>query len=266
MNEWPDYERQLKKRKNETVSVVVVCHNESPDRIRHTLDSVAGQDYAAVELVVVDGGSGTETLDALQSGNWRIDRFVSEPDNGIYDAMNKGVKLASGEWILFMNIGDRFYSADVLGRLVREGHCGGVDMIFGRAATLSSAQTLVTDFVNPRMAKWYLYYGYICHQAILARKRVFENIGGFDTAYRLISDRDWLLRFIRANLKSKSADMIVCDWELRGASSNISLVETERRKMVSVHFSKWEKILFRAIWIAIRIQNRIRTGNFSLPR
>jgi len=95
------------------VSVITICYNNRSG-LQRTMDSVASQTYRNIEYIVIDGGSTDGSVDLCKSRANEIDVFVSEPDKGIYDAMNKGIERASGEWIICMNSGDEFYTTDVL--------------------------------------------------------------------------------------------------------------------------------------------------------
>lgn len=110
------------------VSIVTVVRNDAPGLAR-TLASVAAQDYANRQMVVIDGGSTDGTLETLRQHATVIDIWVSEPDEGIYHAMNKGVALADGEWLLFMNAGDEFAGADALSSAVAVTDPG-VDVVY----------------------------------------------------------------------------------------------------------------------------------------
>ena len=98
------------------VSVVTVVRNDAQG-LERTMDSVASQDYSPMEYVVVDGASTDGTVEVLQRREAEIDRWISEPDSGIFDAMNKGIRLVSGEYVCFMNTGDRFVSTDTVSRM-----------------------------------------------------------------------------------------------------------------------------------------------------
>ena len=97
------------------LSVITVCY-QAAEMLQKTIDSVSQQDYKPLEYIVVDGGSTDATLDIIARHQDIITRWVSEPDRGIYDAMNKGVTMATGEWVIFMNAGDTFAAPDVLRR------------------------------------------------------------------------------------------------------------------------------------------------------
>ena len=98
---------------NVKISIVTVCYN-AVAVIEKTIQSVLSQTYRNIEYIVIDGASTDGTIDVLKKYQTKISCFISEPDEGIYDAMNKGLKIATGEWICFMNAGDFFYDTEVL--------------------------------------------------------------------------------------------------------------------------------------------------------
>lgn len=112
------------------ISVITVCWNSAKEII-HTLESVLAQDYPDIEYVVVDGGSTDGTVDIIRRYADRIQTFVTEPDQGVYDAMNKGISLATGDYVMMMNAGDFFPSSDTLSRAVAMMDDRDVDVYYG---------------------------------------------------------------------------------------------------------------------------------------
>ena len=98
----------------EKISIIVVCFNEKPSGISFTLDSVLAQTYGNKEVVVIDGGSKKETIDCLDKYATKGITYFSKPDQGIYHAMNRGIDASTGQWLIFMNMRDRFHDANVL--------------------------------------------------------------------------------------------------------------------------------------------------------
>src|SRR3954447_11488384 len=146
-------------------SVITVCKNAS-ESITATIDSLSSQSYRDFEYLIIDGASTDGTLETVrQNTGGFITHIVSEPDAGIYDAMNKGIKLAQGDWIYFLNAKDRFANKDVLRQVADYSHRSPeVDLFYGDAIFCSEErQRLVRyDWVT----RWNLRFEKLCHQAV----------------------------------------------------------------------------------------------------
>ena len=160
-----------------TYSIIVVTYNNA-DGLRRTLLSIRRLDYAQKEVVVVDGGSKDGTLDVIAQYQDVVTTSVSEKDNGIYNAMNKGVRLVTGDYVVFMNAGDEFANKDVLSLV--NGYDGdiilGEDIYGGVRRTLKQKMTLY-DILSIG----------ICHQAVYYRRAVLQKYG-FDESYKITAD------------------------------------------------------------------------------
>lgn len=153
----------------QTVSVVTVCFNNR-EGLERTIKSFAAQDYAGKELIIVDGGSNDGTLKTIQRNKDIIGRFTSEPDNGIYDAINKGIKLATGEWIVCMNAGDVFASDTVLNDVLGKDIPKDKHFIYSDYAE-SNADGKIT--VKPSDRK----RGLVFHQSAIYRRSLHNEYG-----------------------------------------------------------------------------------------
>ncbi|WP_262922317.1 glycosyltransferase family 2 protein [Salinibacter ruber] len=189
------------------VSVVTVVHN-AETVITETIDSVLRQDYPAVEYVIVDGGSTDDTWEIVQSYDGGIDRAISEPDDGIYDAMNKGAGLATGDWIVYMNAGDTFASSHVLSSL-QELFVSDADVVLGGVE-----KVLVDEYETRRFQQTPGEVGALwkrmptTHQSVLVRREhVLEY--PFDTSYRWCADQDQLLRLQAAGKTFQKVDTVI---------------------------------------------------------
>ncbi len=178
------------------VSIITVCYNALAT-LPATAESLFSQTSQNYEWIVVDGASTDGSLAWLEENCGRMSSFVSERDNGIYDAMNKAVKLARGAWVFFLNADDRFADREVLADIARELQSAvkGEGIVFGDA--------IYTDGTRewPRAFHWVtgrnLVYGDLCHQVIFARRELFSTVGGFDTTLRINADFEWLLRVVK---------------------------------------------------------------------
>ncbi len=255
---------------NETVqplfSIISICWNEEPKRIRETFDSIYAQTYPRVEHIVVDGNSAQPTRQALDGYVEQMNRFLSEPDKGVYDAMNKGIELASGDFILFLNIGDRFVDADVLQKMAAfiQAHPS-YDYYYGNALRLRG-DALEFAAATKRITKLHLYEATVCHQSVLARRTLFTEIGSFDLQYKIIADREWILRALLHDARGQHSGVTGCIFELGGLSSDGARRAGELQRMQKQHYSQPERALYGTIWFLRKVVKRIRQRNFKLPR
>lgn len=154
-----------------TISVVTVVRN-GKDAIAETMDSVLAQDYPRIEYIVIDGDSTDGTKDIVERYRNRLDLFISEKDQGVYDAMNKGVSLAQGDFILFMNSGDQFASNDAVSSVMRSVEAGREQIFFGGWLRRSGDGTLVS--CRPVLEK-----GLFNHQAVIYSRTIHDWHGGY---------------------------------------------------------------------------------------
>lgn len=179
------------------ISIVIPSYNRAT-LIRQALESVLKQTYQAFELIVVDGGSTDGTLEILDEIPDL--RLVSEPDRGMYDALNKGLQLAKGEIVGFLN-SDDFYSEDGLGAVAAQFEKTSVDAVAGQAIYFFRRGKGADLFFRPSKPlmpplPWReVIYGDPAFNAWFFHRRVFDRIGGFDITYRIAGDRDFLFRF-----------------------------------------------------------------------
>lgn len=175
-----------------TVSVVTVSYNAAAT-IQRTIESVLAQTYSQVEYLVIDGGSQDGTRDVLESYGTRLN-FVSERDRGIYDAMNKGVAKAKGEWIHLLNADDWYSDPDALARAVprldanRTNYCD-IERVYAHG--LRVRQSL-------DVRRWMLFISaFLPHPGLFVSRGQYNAIGLYDTGFRIAADHDFLLRLTR---------------------------------------------------------------------
>lgn len=184
---------------NPLVTVVTVVYNARED-MEKTLRSVLGQTYENLEYIVVDGGSTDGTTDVIKKYENRIHRWISEPDKGPYDAMNKGIELARGEWINFMNAGDRFYDDDVI-RDVFSDFPRDADFIYGNHYYRISEQKTVLREAGEFREIWEKMkasefsipwlQSIPCHQTFFSKTRLMKETK-FNLRYKMAADYNFL--------------------------------------------------------------------------
>jgi len=180
------------------LSVVTVCFN-SAETLEGTIRSVLGQDYGDVEYIVVDGGSTDGTLDVLAEYDGRIAEWISEPDRGIYDAMNKGIQRATGEIVGFLNADDAYADERVLSDVAGAMAVAGCDAVYGDLVYVSPkdghrvVRYWQTGLYKPKS----FYSGWVPpHPTFFCRKSLFDKFGGFDPSYEIAGDFELMLRLI----------------------------------------------------------------------
>ncbi len=198
------------------ISVITVCRN-ARHALEKTIKSVKGQSYGNIEYIVIDGASTDGSSEYLESLGDKIDILVSEPDRGIYDAMNKGIARASGEWLIFMNAGDTFASDNTL------------DSIFSSPDDYSGYGIIYGDVIKtgidgiPRRKKAEPPHNshrmFFCHQSSLIR-RTDALSTPFDTRYRMSADLCQMKTLLKKGVKFKQIGMPIAVFDTSGVSNS----------------------------------------------
>ncbi len=182
-------------------SIITVCFN-SRDTILSTLESVHKQTYISIEHIVIDGGSTDGTIDIVlnfQKTNSNI-KFLSEPDQGIYFAMNKGLALATGQVIGFLNSDDIFYNDYIISEYAKIFATKDVDIVFGDLVYVDplNSNKVIRTWKSGVLSRFRMLWGWHpAHPTFYARKLCYEKFGFFDTEFRIASDYEIMLRFIQ---------------------------------------------------------------------
>nr|WP_294950617.1 glycosyltransferase family 2 protein [uncultured Mucilaginibacter sp.] len=199
-----------------TLSVITVVYNNMAD-IGRTMLSVLNQTYPSIEYIVIDGGSADGTLDIINTYKNRIAKLISEPDKGIYDAMNKGLALATGDYVLFMNSGDEFYAADTVEKVF--GTADGADIYYGETEMVNARRQSLgrRRHKAPRKFNWRSFkFGMsVSHQAIYIKRYLAQP---YDPAYQLSADIDWIIRAAKKAKKIVKVDGYVAKYLIGGMS------------------------------------------------
>lgn len=173
------------------ISIITVCYN-SADTIETTIQSVIRQNYNDLEYIIIDGGSTDRTLEIIAKYQQYISLCISEPDNGIYDAMNKGLEQTTGDVVAFLN-SDDWYESNTLEKVKAYFENTNADMVSGNIYLHSldgKNRRLELDRKNKESIFYYVIYP---QPALFVRKAFFEKMGGFDTSYKIAADAAWLL-------------------------------------------------------------------------
>lgn len=197
------------------ITVITVVYN-GVEFLEDTIKSVIEQTYDNVEYIIVDGGSTDGTLEVIRKYEGAIDYWVSEPDKGIYDAMNKGIDLASGDWVNFMNCGDHFYSNNTLVKIpyFSIGSCG---LIFG-----NKCQNGVVIKARP-VSDLKVGEIHACHQSMFFSIKVIKRSGiKYDLSYKIYADYDFVARLYKHESDFLFTEEVVSVFQGGGVSSEFS--------------------------------------------
>lgn len=211
------------------ISVVTVVYNGGTV-LEATIRSVLEQEYPAIEYIIVDGGSSDNTKVVLQKYSDRITQWVSESDNGIYDAMNKAVRMVSGEWVIFMNAGDTFYSKDTLSALfsgVPTDAYVPYGVLYGDRCNIYHDRQEIVPASDIKNIEKHMSF---CHQAALTRTELLTKMP-FDTRYRLGADYDFFLKIYHKGIPFKKIDACIANYEAEQGVSSVLLRQAMKESL-----------------------------------
>jgi len=198
------------------LSIITIVYNNVRD-IERTVLSVLNQTYPNIEYLVIDGASNDGTLELLKKYEGRLAKLISERDKGIYDAMNKGLALASGDYVLFMNSGDEIYAADTVENVFSSAK--DADIYYGETEMYNEDWKSLGQRRHkaPETFTWkdFKYGMSISHQAIYIRKSLTES---YDPQYKLSADIDWIIRAAKKAVKIVNTRMYVAKYLVGGMS------------------------------------------------
>ena len=199
----------------EKVSIITVVYNAS-NTIEQTIKSVLNQTYPNIEYIIIDGGSTDGTVEIIRRYLDKIDIFISEKDDGLYDAMNKGIKLASGEIIGILNSDDT-YTENAVSRVVDSFKNQPKDVLYGNAMFVDDTSEIGLYDCSDIEQLWYKMV--IPHPATFVRKEVYDKYGVFDTQYPISADYDLMLRLYCEGVRFGHIDEILTYFRMGGLSA-----------------------------------------------
>jgi len=212
------------------LSIITVCFNQQKN-ISETIESVLSQNYKDIEYILIDGGSSDGSLEIINDYSSDIDCLISEPDNGIYNAINKGLSKATGDIIGLLHAGDLFYDNNVISNVVSCFKQGDSDLIYGHSVVYAEdRKKIIRKNVSPKYKDNLMKFGWFpSHQSIYLKSSVFDQCGDYNEDYKIAADYEFLLRVLLVHkLKAKRLDMFLLKFHLGGVSSKniMSVVES----------------------------------------
>lgn len=200
------------------VSIITVSFNAAKT-IEQTILSVINQTYSNIEYIIIDGGSTDGTVDIIKKYEDKIAYWVSEPDKGIYDAMNKGIAKTNGEVIGIIN-SDDWYELDAVENVMKYFQLGNC-IYHGHLNVIKDGQVLYTSYA-PNILKKLKKGMIINHPTVFVSKKIYETEGAFSTSYKTASDWDFILRLYLRKYNFVKVDYVIANFNVGGVSGSIS--------------------------------------------
>ena len=226
-------------------SIITVTFNAGAT-LEDTIQSVITQSYRNLEYIIIDGGSKDRTLDIIERYRTHIHAVVSEPDQGLYDAMNKGLKLATGDYICFLNAGDELHEDDTLLLMVHSITENALpDVLYGETAIVDEEGHFLRmrRLSAPERLTWKSFRSgmLVCHQAFFARRDLAEP---FDLKYRFSADFDWCIRIMKKSQALHNTHLTLIDYLNEGMTTrNRKASLKERFRIMCKHYGYISTIL-----------------------
>ena len=255
-----------------TFSIVTITYN-ADNVLGKTVDSVFSQTYPHVEHVIIDGASTDDTLQVAQdymqrsyaASNGHEIRIVSEPDNGLYDAMNKGLRQVSGDYVLFLNAGDFFPDSEVLSNIARNVGLEGVSreklpaVLYGNTDIVDNDGRFIRHrrLQPPANLSWrsFRHGMLVCHQAFYARLDIAKTVP-YDCRYRFSADVDWCIRIMKEaeirHLPLLNLHLVVANYTEEGQSTIHHRESLNERYQIMCHHYGKIPTIFMHLWFAVR--------------
>ncbi|MEP7269825.1 MAG: glycosyltransferase family 2 protein [Saprospiraceae bacterium] len=200
------------------LSIITACYNDC-ENLKKTIESIEAQQVDFVELIIVDGASTDDTLHLIEAKKQIITKWLSEKDKGVYNAMNKGIEMASGEYILFLNAGDTFYNSSIL-RTIKMRHKN-EDILYGNAVFVNKDGSFKSPRHKslPSELNWKSFKNgmVVCHQALLVKRIIAPH---YLLQYKITSDLDWAIRALKKAQSVKNLNLTISNFQFGGMSDS----------------------------------------------
>lgn len=235
-------------------SIITVTYN-AQKVLEDTIQSVISQTYHQVEYIIIDGASRDNTLTIIEKYRSRISQVVSEPDKGLYDAMNKGISLATGDYICFLNAGDSFHGDHTLQRMVHSIHSNEwPDILYGETALVDAERHFLRmrRLSAPEVLNWKSFKQgmLVCHQAFFAKRTLVEP---YHLEYRFSADFDWCIRVMKKARTLHNTHLTLIDYLDEGMTTqNRKASLKERFRIMTKHYGLLSTTA-QHIWFIVRL-------------
>ncbi len=240
--------------KNPRFSIITITYN-AESTLLPTLRSVIEQTYPHIEYIIVDGASTDGTLPLISRYQQHVDKLISEPDKGLYDAMNKGLAAATGDYVWFMNAGDAFHSNFTLRNVARaiEQSAQLPDVLYGQTALVNQER----DFIGmrrlraPKSLSWrsFKWGMLVCHQSFVARREISPM---YDLSYRFSADFDWCIRVLKQARTCVNMQNTLADYLYEGLTTKNRKTSLKERFRIMQKYYGLPTVAVLHLWFAFR--------------
>lgn len=234
-------------------SIITVTYNAGAT-LEDTIQSVITQTYRNLEYIIIDGGSKDRTLEIIEQYRPHIHKVVCEPDKGLYDAMNKGIKQAAGDYICFLNAGDELHEDDTLLLMVHSITESTLpDVLYGETAIVDEEGHFVRmrRLSAPEHLTWKSFKSgmLVCHQAFFARRDLAEP---FDLRYRFSADFDWCIRIMKKSQTLHNTHLTLIDYLNEGMTTRNHKASLKERFRIMCKYYGYIPTVLRHLGFAVR--------------
>lgn len=235
-------------------SVITVCYNAEAT-IEDTIQSVISQTYHHVEYIIVDGASKDRTMDIVNRYREHIAIVVSERDKGLYDAMNKGIGLATGDYLCFLNAGDSFHEDDTLQQMVHSIHTPQLpDVLYGETELVDHEGHFLRmrRLSAPEVLTWKSFRlgMLVCHQAFFPRR---DLVMPYDLRYRFSADFDWCIKIMKKSKVLHNTHLTLIDYLAEGMTTRNHKASLKERFSIMTRHYGWTSTLAFHLWFVLRL-------------
>jgi len=241
---------------NPSVSIITVTYNNR-ENLEKTINSIKSLDYDNIEFIIIDGGSNDGTIDLIKKNSEIILKWISEPDNGIYDAMNKGIKTSTGNYLWFMNAGDEIFDKNILNEIfnLKEN----ADVYYGDTELVNSEGKSYGKRKlkrPPEKLNWRKMINgmVVTHQSMIVKKSLSPL---YNTNYKFCADIDWTINLLKKSVNIVNTHKTFCKFQLGGYSRKNTMASLkERFSILTKHFS-YIDVIYHQILLGFRFMGHI---------
>lgn len=237
------------------LSIITVNYNNESG-LQRTVESVLSQRYSDLEYIVVDGGSIDNSVEIIKKQEPSIDKWVSEKDNGIYHALNKGIQMATGDYLLFLNSGDHFSNSDILNKI--QHHIKEKDLIAFDIHLLGLGHDYIHTHPDELLFS-FLFEETFAHQSVFIKRSLFDKIGLYDENLKIVADWKFFIHAVASGCSYKSVHEVLTVFYFDGISSTAEGTFLRRKERDSVLKSEFS--IFYKDYIELR---KLKMNRFKM--